>query len=499
MDPLIAERKKKLDEIRAMGINPYPYSFEKKDDAAEILKKNKGLKAESHTKQEVSIAGRIVLLRMMGKASFAHVLDETGKIQIYVKQDNVGEKNYKLWKKLDLGDLIGVEGTIFATKTGEVTIEAKKVTLLAKALRPLPEKFHGLKDVEQRYRKRYVDLIVNPEVRETFVIRSRIIKAIREFLDSRGFLEVETPVLQPLYGGAAAKPFITYHNTLKQELYLRISNELYLKRLNVGGFEKVYEIVHDFRNEGIDTTHNPEFTQVEWYENYKDYKHGMKMFEQIVEYAAKKAIGTTKVEFDGHKIDLKAPWKRLRMVDACKEIAGFEIENKTKTEIQKEMTKRKIPFKKNMSRGELIVEFFEETCEDKLIQPTFIIDHPVESTPLCKPLRDGNKEFVERFEPYIAGMEMGNSYSELNDPILQRKFLEEQQKKLSEGDEEANPLDEDFLEAMEQGMPPMSGVGLGIDRIVMIITGNPSIRDIILFPAMKPEEKENEPLKKSKK
>lgn len=496
MDPLIAERRKKLDEIRAMGINPYPYSYDKKDDAVEILKKNKGLKAETHTKQKVSIAGRIILLRKMGKASFAHILDQSGKIQIYVKQDLVGEQNYLLWKKLDLGDLVGVKGTVFATKTGEVTIQATEVTLLAKSLRPLPEKFHGLKDVEQRYRKRYVDLIVNPEVRETFIIRSKIIKAIREFLDSRGFLEVETPVLQPLYGGAAARPFITYHNTLKQQLYLRISNELYLKRLNVGGFEKVYEIVHDFRNEGVDTTHNPEFTQVEWYENYEDYNHGMKMFENIVEFAAKKSIGTTKVEFNGHKIDLKAPWKRLRMVDACKEIAGFEIENKTREEIQKEMTKRKIPFKKNMSRGELIVEFFENTCEESLIQPTFIIDHPVESTPLCKPLRDGNHDFVERFEPYIAGMEIGNSYSELNDPILQRKFLEEQQKKLSEGDDEANPLDEDFLEAMEQGMPPMSGIGLGIDRIVMVITGNSSIRDIIFFPAMKPESNDSELPKK---
>jgi lysyl-tRNA synthetase class 2 len=488
MDPLIQERHRKLNDIKEMGINPYPYEFDVKNSAKELLEKNKGLNPETKTKKKAVVAGRIVLLRRMGKASFAHLQDSTGKIQLYIKQDNVGVDSYKLWKLMDLGDIIGVEGNIFATKTGEVTIEVKELTLLAKSLRPLPEKYHGLKDVEQRYRKRYVDLIVNPEVRDTFIIRSKVIRTIRNFLDSKGFLEVETPTLQPLYGGAAARPFTTFHNTLKQKLYLRISDELYLKRLVVGGFDKVYEICKDFRNEGVDTSHNPEFTMLEWYEAYKDYNHGMEMFETLIETAAKNAIGTTKVKFGKHNIDLKAPWKRLRMVDAVKKYTDFEIEIATKEEIIKELKKRKIDHDPEMPRGNLVQLFFEETCEEHLIQPTFIIDHPVESTPLCKPLRKGDPMFIERFEPYIAGMEVGNSYSELNDPILQRKLMDREQMDLEKGNEEASPLDEDFIEAMEQGMPPMSGVGIGIDRIVMIISGSESIRDVIFFPAMRPEE-----------
>lgn len=482
-----SERHNKLEQIRALGINPYPYEFNVKNNAVDILKKHEKLEKETHTKDSVSVAGRIILLRRMGKASFGHLIDSTGKIQFYIKQDTVGEEIYKLWKLLDLGDIVGIEGTIFGTKTGEVTIEVKNLTLLSKALLPLPEKFHGLKDVEIRYRKRYVDLVVNPEVRETFIIRSKIVKAFREFLDEKGFLEVETPTLQPIYGGGNAKPFKTFHNEMKMDMYLRISNELYLKRLNTGGFDKVYEIVKDFRNEGVDTTHNPEFTQIEWYESYKDYFHGMNMFEQIVEFAAKKAIGTTKVEYNGHKIDLKAPWKRLRMVDAVKEYTGFDIEKASKEEIIIELKKHKIDFDDKASRGMLLQLFFEETCESKLIQPTIIYDHPIESTPLCKPLRNGDQMFIERFEPYIAGMEIGNSYSELNDPLLQRKYLEQQVERGKGGEEETHPMDEDFLEAVYQGMPPMSGVGIGIDRVTMILTGKSSIRDVIFFPAMKPE------------
>lgn len=484
---LIQERVRKLKEIQDKGINPYAYSFNKTHSSSELHEKYKDLQKAEETDDNCSFAGRIMQLRRMGKASFATVQDEFGRMQIYFQQDTLGKQEYKFLKKIDIGDIVGVEGTIFKTKTGELTIKVKRYKLLSKSIRPLPEKFHGLKDTELRYRQRYLDLIMNPEVKTVFKVRSAVTKAFREFLDSRGFIEVETPVLQPVYGGANAKPFETYHNALNMKLYLRISNELYLKRLIVGGFEKVYEFVHDFRNEGIDTTHNPEFTQIEWYEAYKDYKHGMKMFEEIISYAAKRVLGTTKIEFQGTRINLKPPWKRLRMVDAIKEYAKIDVLNMSREELLEYCKTEGIEFGSD-SWGMLVASIFEEKCESELIQPTFIIDHPIETTPLCKPLRSGDTRFVERFEPYINGWEVGNAYSELNDPILQKKLLEDQEERGRGGEDETHPMDTDFVKAIEHGMPPTSGVGVGFDRIIMLFTNNPSIRDVILFPTMKPKE-----------
>ncbi len=479
---LVQERIKKREMLLESGINPYPHNFKLSHKASEIKEKY-DLKPEETTNDEVIIAGRLMTIRIMGKASFATIQDSTGRIQIYARKDDLGD-SYKLFKKLDIGDIIGVKGFVFATRTGEITVHCKEFTLLTKTLRPLPEKYHGLQDVEMKYRQRYLDLIMNPEVRERFVKRSKIINSIRRTLQEKGFLEVETPTLQPIYGGANARPFKTHHNALDIDLYLRISNELYLKRLLVGGFDKVFEFVKDFRNEGIDTTHNPEFTQVEWYEAYADYYDGMRLFEETVSRAAKEVLGTTRIEFQGRTIDLKTPWKRMRMVDAIKEFAGIDVLNMSREELIDYCKKEGIEAKNN-SWGMLVQAVFEEKCEEYLIQPTFIIDHPVETTPLAKPHRSGDERFVERFEPYINTWEVGNGYSELNDPVLQRKFLEEQVKRGRGGEEETHPMDEDFVQAIEYGMPPTSGVGMGIDRIVMLLTNSPSIRDVIFFPTMK--------------
>jgi lysyl-tRNA synthetase class 2 len=483
---LVQERMKKREALIEQGIDPYPHRFEKTADAAAIKATHSGLQPGQETTDNVIVAGRVMTLRGMGKASFLNLQDATGTIQVFFRQDDLGE-SYELLKKLDLGDLIGVSGIVVATKTGEITIKAKAFSLLCKSLRPLPEKYHGLQDVETRYRQRYLDLIANPEVRSTFVKRAAIIKSIRKTLEGKGFLEVETPVLQPVYGGASARPFTTHHNTLDMDLYLRISNELYLKRLLVGGFERVYEIVKDFRNEGIDKTHNPEFTQVEWYQAYGDYNDGMDLFEEVVVNAAQEALGTTTITYQGKEISLARPWKRATMASLIKEHAGIDVLSLERDDLLEHCEKNGIEYD-NSSWGMLVVAIFEATCEEKLLAPTFVMDYPKESTPLAKPHRSGDKRLVERFEIYINGWELGNAYTELNDPVIQRQFLEEQVARGRGGEDETHPMDEDFITAIEQGMPPTSGVGMGIDRLVMLLTDSATIRDVIFFPTMKPQE-----------
>lgn len=485
-EELIAERKRKRDDFLKAGINPYPYSYDPSHKSVELQKKYEKLALEERTNDSVKVAGRIVSLRRMGKATFLHLLDGAGKVQCYFKFDDL-PKTYNLLKLVDVGDWLGVEGTIFKTKTGEITVWAKNFTMLCKSLRPLPEKWHGLQDVEQRYRKRYVDLIVNPNVRETFVQRSKILKAVRGELDRRGYLEVDTPIIHSIYGGANAKPFKTHLNSLKMDCYLRIATELHLKRLLVGGFEKVYEVGRLFRNEDIDRTHNPEFTSVEAYSAYGDYMTMKELIEDIYVVAAKAIHGSTKFEYQGHEIDVKKPWASYTMVEALKKFAGIDAEKISVDDMKKLCAQHRIQVEENLTRGQLIQALFEDLVEPKLIQPTFITHHPLESTPLCKQCREPhlNEHFIERFEPYIAGMEIANAYSELNDPVIQRKLLEEQAAQLRRGAEEAHPMDEDFVEAIEFGMPPAGGIGFGIDRMIMLLTNNASIRDVLLFPFMK--------------
>ena len=483
---LINERLRKLDEIRKLGVNPYPYRYDKTHLATDISSKYSKLKNEEHTTDTVKVAGRIIALRRMGKASFAHILDGTGKIQLYLQIDHLGKEKYDFLKLLDIGDWIGAEGHIFKTRTGEITVEVHGIELLSKAIRPMPEKWHGLKDKEIRYRKRYLDLVMNPEVKKVFADRTKIVDAIRETLNKKTFLEVDTPILQPIYGGAAAKPFKSHLNELDMPVYLRISNELYLKRLIVGGFERVYEFSKDFRNEGIDKTHNPEFTQIEIYQAYGDFTDMKELVQDLYIAAAKAIHGSTKFEYQGHLIDVKKPWQEYTMIAALKKFADIDVENLTDKQLFDLAAKNNIELEKK-TRGWAIAGLFE-LVEEKLIQPTLITHHPVETTPLCKHCRHHpEKHFIERFEPYIAGMEIANAYSELNDPILQRKYLEEQAKELSAGTEEAHPMDEDFLEAIEVGMPPTGGIGIGIDRMAMIILNQPSIRDVLFFPFMRPE------------
>lgn len=481
---LVKERINKLNEIRSWGINPYPYTFDKKHSTVDLISKYSDLEAEEKRDVKVSIAGRIMFLRNMGKAAFFNIQDQDGKIQCYIRKDDVNDQ-YKVFKKCDVGDIVGIKGTIFKTKKGELTVHVKEFELLCKSIQPLPEKYHGLKDVELRYRQRYVDLIMNPEVRDVFRKRTVIHHTIKRILDSEGFLEVATPVLQEIYGGASAKPFVTHHNTLKCDLYLRISNELYLKRLLVGGFEKVYEFVKDFRNEGVDTTHNPEFTQVEWYEAYTDYHRSMELFEKVYSECCKAVNGSTKVTYQGEEIDFKVPWRRATMAELIKEYTKLDILKKSREDLADYCAKENIE-SKGSSWGAFVEAIFEDKCEKYLIQPIFVMNHPIESTPLCKPLR-GDERFVERFEPYCNGWELGNSYSELNDPILQKKLLKDQVKRGRGGEEETHPMDEDFINAMEIGMPPASGVGIGVDRMVMLLTDSASIRDVIFFPTMKPK------------
>lgn len=474
-------RRQKLQALMAAGQNPYTITcFDVTHRSEEITAQYDQLEGKT-----VSIAGRMTSRRIMGKASFAHLLDGQGEIQIYVKRDDVGEEAYAAFKQDDLGDILGVKGIVFKTKTGEVSVHAQEITLLCKSLKVLPEKFHGLVDTDLRYRQRYVDMIVNPEVRDTFRKRSKIIAAVREFLDGEGFLEVDTPVLHTLEIGASARPFRTHHNALDIDMFLRIETELYLKRLIVGGFERVYEVGRIFRNEGMDATHNPEFTSVETYQAYANYKDVMNMVERLYEFVAMKTLGTTDVTYQGQVIHLKAPWKRMTMADAVKEACGVDwLTWQSDEEARADCEARGVHVEKTAKRGDCLSELFDAFVEDKLQQPTFIMDYPVEISPLAK-RKPEDPRLTERFEFFITGHEMGNAFSELNDPIDQRARFEAQvAQRKAEGIHAE--VDEDFVNALEYGMPPTGGLGFGLDRLVMLLTDSPTIRDVLLFPTMKP-------------
>ena len=481
LNHLLKVRREKLKELQDSGRDPFKIT--KYDVTAHTadIKDN----YEEWEGREVTIAGRLMSKRVMGKASFCNIQDLKGNIQAYVARDSVGEEEYKDFKKLDIGDLVGVEGTAFTTKTGEKSIHATKVVLLAKSLQILPEKFHGLTNTDIRYRQRYVDLIMNPEVRDTFINRSQILKEIRNFLDGRGFMEVETPMLVANAGGAAARPFETHYNALDEDVKLRISLELYLKRLIVGGLERVYEIGRVFRNEGVDTRHNPEFTLMELYQAYTDYEGMMELTESMFRYLAEKVCGSAVISYNGTVIDMEKPFRRMTMIDAIKEYAGVDFSTVTSDEEAKALAdQHHVEYEARHKRGDIINLFFEEFCEEHMIQPTFVMDHPIEISPLTKKKPD-QPELVERFELFIYGREMCNAYSELNDPIDQRERFAAQEEAFAAGDEEANHTDEDFLNALEIGMPPTGGIGYGIDRLVMLLTDSQAIRDVLLFPTMK--------------
>ncbi len=483
-NPLRAEKRKKLASLKEKGINPFPYSFERSIDALTARKKYEHLQSGEGAKEEkVTMAGRIMTKRPMGKAAFFTFQDQESTFQAYIRVQELSKEDAEAWDLIDIGDIVGLSGFIFRTQKGELSIHCEKFQILTKTIEPLPDKYHGLVDTDLRYRYRHLDLIMSPETRKVFQTRSKIIQLIRKFLDDRGFMEVETPILQPVYGGAAAEPFTTHHNALDMKLYMKISPELYLKRLIVGGFDKVYDLNKNFRNEGIDRSHNPEFSMIEWYEAYTDYNYQMKQFEELVAYLAKEITGSYKVEYQGKEIDFTTPWKKLTLHDAIKEYGGYDVDKMSSAEtfdaLKKHGSERKGPGPK----GEMIAELFELVAEEHLWQPTFIIDHPVEISPLTK-MHRSKPGLVERFEPFVATMEIGNAYSELNDPEDQRKRLEEQDKQRSTN-KEAHPMDEDFLHAIDVGMPPTGGVGLGVERIVMILTNQASIRDIIFFPTMK--------------
>ncbi len=483
-NPLRAEKRRKLNELREAGIDVFPHTYERSTVLAEIRKDFDNLEVgEAKEETHFKVAGRLMTKRPMGKAAFFNIQDQSSNMQVYLRKDEISEEAKKAFQLVDLGDIVGIEGFVFKTKKGELSLHCKNFQILCKTLEPLPEKFHGVQDVEIKYRHRHLDLITDPESRKVFETRSQIIREIRRFLDDRGFLEVETPVLQPIYGGAAAFPFTTHHRALDMKLYMKISPELYLKRLVVGGFEKVYEVSRNFRNEGIDRSHNPEFTLLEWYEAYTDYNYQMDQFEELVCHLAKTITGSEKVNYQGKEIDFTTPWKRLSVYDGVKEHAGIDPESASDDEIYNKAKELGSDMKKPKSRGEMIMELFELAAEEHLWQPTFVIDHPVEVSPLTKMHRD-KKGLVERFEPFAACMEIGNAYTELNDPEDQLARLKEQEAKRVV-DEEAQPMDEDFIHAIETGMPPTGGVGLGVERIVMILTDRHSIRDILLFPTMK--------------
>ncbi|QGU00493.1 Lysyl-tRNA synthetase (class II) [Candidatus Syntrophocurvum alkaliphilum] len=476
-------RREKLDELRDLGVDPFGQRFERTHDIKTVLDNFESMQDES-----VTIAGRIMSKRRHGKAGFANILDISGNIQLYFRKNDIGEEKYELFKKMDIGDIIGINGNVFLTQKGEKSIYVKDMVYLSKSLNPLPEKWHGLKDVELRYRQRYVDLIVNPEVKDVFIKRSQIIKELRSFLDNQGFLEVETPMMQPIPGGAAARPFITHHNALDMELYLRIAPELYLKRLIVGGFEKVYEINRNFRNEGISTKHNPEFTMLELYQAYADVDVMMELTEQLISSVVNKVNGSFKVQFEDTEIDFSTPWSRLTMLDAIKEYTNVDFNNvNTDEEARQEAKNLKMEVKADTTRGEIINEVFEAFVEDKLVQPTFIYGHPVEISPLAKRNPD-NPAFTDRFELFIMQREIANAFSELNDPIDQKERFQGQVEKRATGDAEAHMMDDDYINALEYGMPPAGGLGIGIDRLIMLITNSPSIRDVIFFPTLRKKE-----------
>lgn len=493
-------RREKLEEIRKMGLDPYPCEFGTDHHALQILNTPELLDGEETERKRVRIAGRIMTRRVMGKASFFNLQDQSGTIQVYIRRDDVGTEIYNtLFKKLlDLGDIVGVGGFVFKTRTGEITVHAESIQLLTKTLRPLPvakevEDEQGNKviydafaDKEHRYRQRYLDLIVNPEVRDIFTKRSHMIQAMRNYMTNMGYLEVETPILQPIYGGAAARPFETHHNTLDMKLYLRIANELYLKRLIIGGYEGVFEFAKDFRNEGMSRFHNPEFTQVELYVAYKDYEWMMDFVEQMIEHVVKTVHGTTKITVGNHEIDFKTPWRRIPMLEAIAEETGKDISGMDEDGIRQAARDLGVPVDSTMGKGKLIDEIFGELVEGKLIQPTYITDYPIEMSPLAKKHRS-KEGLVERFELICNGKELCNAFSELNDPVDQRQRLEEQARLRSAGDKEAMVVDEDFLKALEYGMPPTAGLGIGVDRLAMILTNQESIRDVLFFPHMRPE------------
>jgi lysyl-tRNA synthetase class 2 len=480
-------RRQKLAELQAQGKDPFDvYKVDRTHTSKEIKEGYETLEG-----QTVTVAGRLMSKRVQGKAGFSHIQDRYGRLQMYIKIDDVGEDRLKEFKTFDLGDWVSVTGFVFKTKTEEISVHIKDFQLISKSLKPLPDKWHGLKDPDLRYRQREVDLIMNENVRETFIKRTQIIRGVREFLDNRGYLEAETPILSPIAGGAAARPFTTHHNALDIDMYLRIATELYLKRLIVGGFEKVYDMGKNFRNEGIDIRHNPEFTMIELYEAFADYNDMMELMENLIAYVCEKVNGTTKVMYQGTEIDLTPPWRRITMVDAVKEYAGIDFAKILTDEEAQAIAKEKhLEFKKEIkdcTKADILNALFEEYAEHHFIQPTFLIDYPVEISPLTKKKR-GNADFTERFEGFIYGREVCNAYSELNDPIVQRDRFDQQAKERELGDDEAYMIDEEFMSALETGMPPTGGLGIGIDRIVMFLTDAVSIRDVLLFPTMKPNQ-----------
>ncbi|MBM3158108.1 MAG: lysine--tRNA ligase [Chloroflexi bacterium] len=487
LDRITQQRLERLERIRSSGINPYPHRYHRThttQQAVALLKQQE--ESGQEMAQSVNVAGRITAIRKMGKASFFDLRDGTGKIQLLFRDiDKFGESQLQLFKDLDIGDFIGAEGDLLRTKTGEPTVSVAKFTLLAKSLQPLPEKWHGLSDVDTRFRQRYLDLISNPEVKKSFEIRSRIIAAIRQFLNQRGFIEVETPVLQPSAGGALAQPFITHYHALDHDFYLRIALELYLKRLIVGGFDKVYELCRTFRNEGVSTKHNPEFTMLESYEAYADYNDVMKMLEQMVSGVSRQVLGTDKVEFAGTVINFEPPWQRFDLREAIKKYSGIDFEKYLDADsLRAEMLKLNIEADPKKDRGRLLDELISTFVEPNLIQPTFLVDYPIEMSPLAK-TKPGNDRIVERFEAFAGGMELANAFTELNDPVEQRKRFVQQHKERKPAEEVGEVIDEDFLLAMEYGMPPTGGLGVGIDRLVMLLTNKQSIREVILFPQLK--------------
>ena len=491
LSDLLRQRRLKLDRLREKGIDPYPLRAERTHatvEAVRMLEEWKEKEGEGGPPDVVKLCGRMMSVRVMGKASFAHIADGSGRIQIYLRlaEDGVDEETYELFSRdLDIGDIIQAEGTLFFTRTGEPSLKVTRLTLLAKSLRPLPEKWHGLKDVEIRYRQRYLDLIVNEQARNIFITRSRIISALRRFMDERGFIEVETPVLQPIYGGAMARPFTTYYHALDQEVFLRIADELYLKRLIVGGLEGVYEICKDFRNEGVSSHHNPEFTQLEVYQAYADYYDMMTLAEDAFFHTGREVLGAAQISYQGHAVDLTPPWRRLPMRDAILEETSIDIEEApTLDSLRLRVEEEGLEVGPQPTRGTLVDEIFSEYVEPKLIQPTFVIDFPLEISPFAKKKPD-RPHLVERFEFFIGGLELGNAFSELNDPLDQRERFLAQRRQWEAGDEEAHPMDEDYIRALEYGMPPTGGMGWGIDRMVMLFTDQASIREVILFPHLR--------------
>lgn len=483
---VIQVRRDKLDKLVEEGKNPYEVVKYDKDAYAQVIKDNYA----DYENKEVSLAGRLISKRIMGKASFAHLLDYTGSIQLYVSRDDLGDENYAAFKKTDIGDIIGIKGVVFTTKMGEISVHCKSVELLSKSLLPLPEKYHGLKDTDLRYRQRYVDLIANPEVKKTFITRSRIISAVRSFLDAQGFIEVETPILNTIAGGATARPFITHHNTLDIDMYMRIAPELYLKRLIVGGFEKVYELGRNFRNEGMDTRHNPEFTMIEMYQAYTDFRGMMDLTEKIFGHIADTVIGSRKITYQGVDVNLESPWERLTMIEAVKKYVGIDFDaTEDFDELKAQAKKAGVEFNDDITWGKLLYECFDQKVEEKLVQPTFVYDYPVDVSPLAK-RKPSDKRMTERFEFFITGKEFGNAFSELNDPIDQKERFMAQVRQREKGDDEAQMMDDDYVTALMYGMPPTGGLGIGIDRVVMLFTDSASIRDVLLFPTMKPIEKQ---------